>query len=68
MKGKEAWKDLIKYRGFREQGLECERVGNRFTVYHPLCDLGTVVCVKHKTYCHSKACFEEREKFVLKGG
>lgn len=50
-------------KSFRDQYIECKASGNCFVIteMHPFYGLiNMVVCVKYKTYCHSKACFEER--------
>jgi len=51
---------MKKYIGYRKQSIECDKNGNRFLVKAPYSSQEILVCVKHKTYCHSKACLEER--------
>ncbi len=55
---------MLRYKGYREQGLECDRNGNRLGIEVPYLSKPNVVlvCVKHKTYCHSKACLKDRMK------
>ena len=52
-------------KGFRDQYLECKESGNCFIIewdeiYKWGCSV--IVCVKHKTHCHSGACFDERKE------
>lgn len=54
--------EIIKFKSFREQGLYCDKIGNRFIIHPPYVSLGVIVCIKYKTYCHSGACFEDRKK------
>ena len=49
-----------KYKPFSEQFRECDKNGNIFRVTCPLCDRIIIVCQKHRTWCHSKACLNER--------
>ena len=49
-----------KYKPFSEQFRECDKAGNIFRLTCPLCDRIIIVCQKHKTWCHSKACLNER--------
>ena len=51
------------YKPFSKQMMECRDSGNLFIIHDAHTAKGEVdviVCVKHKTYCHSKACIEER--------
>lgn len=50
-------------KSFREQFKECVDSDNCFVIEGAETLQGkfdVVVCVKHKTYCHSKACLHER--------
>jgi hypothetical protein len=47
---------------FGEQYIECKQNGNLIRVECIWCKQENLVCIRHKTYCHSKACCEEREK------
>ena len=50
----------ITWREFRNQYIECGKVGNRFTFAdHRGRDI--IFCMKFKTYCHSAACRTDRE-------
>ena len=49
-----------KYKPFSTQFRECDKNGNIFRVTCPLCDRIIIVCQKHKTHCHSKACLPDR--------
>ncbi len=53
-------KNKLNYRGYRQQVLECDKTGNRFRVIVPYLGREILVCLKYKTYCHSKACIKER--------
>ena len=51
------------YKPFSEQVKECRDSGNLFIIHdaHTLKgEVDVIVCIKHKTYCHSKACISER--------
>lgn len=48
------------YIGYREYGLKCDTNGNRLCIKAPYNQFATLVCVKHKTYCHSGVCLKER--------
>jgi len=52
------------FKGYRQQGIECDLNGNRVEVKCVCCGKINLICIKHQTYCHSKACFEERTKGV----
>ena len=47
-------------KGFREQYLECVENGNLIKVKCFWCNHEVLVCKKYDTYCHSKACKNER--------
>jgi len=49
------------YKGYRAQVLDCIAAGNQFLVPCVQCQRDTTVCVKYKTYCHSKVCLNERK-------
>jgi hypothetical protein len=53
-----------KYIGYREQGLKCDKNGNRFdvniSIFHSGFPQVITICKKYKTYCHSGACRKER--------
>lgn len=49
-----------KWVGYREQCLKCDSNGNRIEVPCIKCNQINLICIKYKTYCNSKACFEER--------
>jgi len=51
---------MKKYIGYREQGIECDKNGNRIEIPCIRCNQINLICIKHKTYCHSKACLKER--------
>jgi len=51
------------YKSFGKQVMECKDSGNLFIIHDAPTIKGEVdvlVCIKHRTYCHSKACIEER--------
>ena len=52
--------NTLKHKGYREQVLECDKNGDRFIIKAPYASREILVCIKHKTYCHSKACIKER--------
>lgn len=54
---------IKKYKSYREQGLECDKNGNRILISAPYSQQSILVCVKYKTYCHSGACAKERGLF-----
>ena len=51
---------------FRQQCKECKANGNLIEIDISEYKLGfpqiALVCLKHKTVCYSKVCFEERNK------
>ena len=49
-----------KYKSFRDYSLECAHKGNRFCVPCVRCEQINLICVKYKTYCHSRVCLQER--------
>lgn len=51
-----------KYKSFREQFKECEKNGNLIEIPCIHCEGINLICIKYKTYCHSKACLKERTK------
>ena len=51
---------MIDYKPFREQFIQCGKIGNRFIVQSPSENCGIIVCVKYKTFCNSGACRKER--------
>ena len=53
-------KNKLIYKSFREQALECDKNRNSFIINPPYANREIIVCLKHKTYCHSKACIKER--------
>lgn len=49
-----------KYKSYREQGIECSQNGNRIEIPCYWCNHSILVCIKYKTYCHSKVCLKDR--------
>lgn len=51
---------LYNYKSYRQQGIECSENGNRIEIPCVKCNQINLICIKYKTYCHSKACLKER--------
>ena len=54
--------DIIptKMKSYREQGIECDKNGNRFEVNCVHCNKQNLICAKYKAYCCSSLCRDER--------
>lgn len=50
------------FKDYSKQVKECIERGNRFIIEYLFYTDGREVCVPFKTYCHSLACLEKREK------
>ena len=57
---------MKKYIGYRKQGIECDKKGNRIEVPCIRCSQINLICIKYKTYCHSKVCLSERTGLTKK--
>jgi len=50
------------FKQYNQKVQECRQDGILFKIKCNWCDQEVLVCKKYKTYCHSKACFDERMK------
>jgi len=50
----------MKLKSYRKQALECDKNGNRIEISCIMCGQINLVCIKYKTYCHSRVCMAER--------
>lgn len=58
-------KDIIKYRSFRDQFIECNKNGNLIEVQCSWCHRILLVCKLYGKNCNSKNCKEAREKIPM---
>lgn len=54
--------DIIQYRSFRDQFIECHKNGNLIEVKCPYCENILLVCKLYGKTCNSGNCRKDREK------